>query len=297
MKKYLLGIDGGGSKTDFLVCDLELNEVARRISSRSNPNDIGIEALESLLHENILLLLEEGGIDKREIVSAFAGIAGLTSSDYAKRVNELLASLLPNAKTDALHDGINVLYGAFPFEDGVSVICGTGSSCFVKKGNSIHRIGGYGVFDLNGNGYEIGKAGISHALETADGRAKEGILEELLHEKLGTDFVRALDILLKMSKDEIASFARTVFAAAEKGDGNALAIIESNMRYIATLINRAADYFEGEFKVALAGGILNNPISLACLKDGCMVTDRASLIKSERAPVFGAAAKALTLVK
>lgn len=295
MKKYLLGIDGGGSKTDFLVCDLELNEVARRISSRSNPNDIGIEALESLLHENILLLLEEGGIDKREIVSAFAGIAGLTSSDYAKRVNELLASLLPNAKTDALHDGINVLYGAFPFDDGVSVICGTGSSCFVKKGNSIFRIGGYGVFDMSGNGYEIGKAGISHALETADGRAKEGILEELLHEKLGTDFVRALDILLKMSKDEVASFARTVFDAAEKGDLIALTIIESNMLYIATLINRAADYFDGECKVALAGGILNNAISLSYLQNA--VTDRASLIKSERAPVFGAAAKALTLVK
>ena len=296
MKKYLLGIDGGGSKTDFLICDPELNEVARKISSRANPNDIGIDALETLLRENITALLEENGIDKDEIASAYAGIAGLTSSDYAKRVNDLLTSLLPNAKTDALHDGINVLYGAFPFEDGVSVICGTGSSCFVKKGNSIHRIGGYGVFDMSGNGYEIGRAGLAYALECADGRAKEGILTALLHEKLGTDFVRALDDLLKMSKDEIASFARTVFDAAEKGDLIALTIIESNMLYIAELINRAADYFDGEFKVALAGGILNNPISLGFLKDGCMVTDRAILIKSERAPVFGAAAKALTLL-
>ena len=296
MKKYLLGIDGGGSKTDILICDPELNEVARKISSRANPNDIGIDALETLLRENITELLEENGIDKDEIASAYAGIAGLTSSDYAKRVNDLLTSLLPNAKTDALHDGINVLYGAFPFEDGVSVICGTGSSCFVKKGNSIHRIGGYGVFDMSGNGYEIGRAGLAYALECADGRAKEGILTALLHEKLGTDFVRALDDLLKMSKDEIASFARTVFDAAEKGDLIALTIIESNMLYIAELINRAADYFDGEFKVALAGGILNNPISLGFLKDGCMVTDRAILIKSERAPVFGAAAKALTLL-
>lgn len=296
MKKYLLGIDGGGSKTDFLICDCELNEVARRIASRANPNDIGIDALEALLDENITALLEESGICKDEIASAYAGIAGLTSSDYAKRVDSLLKSLLPNAKTDALHDGINVLYGAFPFGDGVSVICGTGSSCFIKRGNEIIRIGGYGIFDLSGNGYEIGKAGLAHALETADGRQKEGFLEELLHERLGDDFVRALDNLLKMSKDEIAAFARTVFEAAEKGDENALSIIESNMRYIATLINRAADYFEGEFKVALAGGILNNPISLACLKDGRMVSDRAILIKSERAPVFGAAAKALTLL-
>lgn len=296
MKKYLLGIDGGGSKTDFLICDTELNEVARKIASRSNPNDIGIEALEALLRKNITALLEESGIDKSKIVAAFAGIAGLTSSDYAKRVRELLSSLLPSASVDALHDGINVLYGAFPFEDGVSVICGTGSSCFVKQKGDIIRIGGYGIFDLSGSGYEIGRAGLAHALESADGRQKEGVLEELLHERLGGDFVRALDILLKMSKDEIASFAPTVFAAAEKGDATAFAIIEGNMRYIATLINRAADYFEGDFKVALAGGILNNPISLACLKDGRTVTDRAVLMKSDRAPVFGAAAKALSLI-
>ena len=296
MKKYLLGIDGGGSKTDILICDTELNEVARKVASRSNPNDIGIEALLNLLRESISLVIEESGIDKSEIVAAFAGIAGLTSSDYAKRVRELISSLLPSARVDALHDGINVLYGAFPFEDGVSVICGTGSSCFAKKGSEIIRIGGYGVFDMSGNGYEIGKAGLAHALQTADGRQKEGILEDLLHEKLGDDFVRALDGILKMTKDEIASFARTVFDAAEKGDSNALAIIESNMRYIAALINRAADYFEGDFNVALAGGILNNPVSLEYLQSRNTVTPRANLIKSDRAPVFGAAAKALTLV-
>ena len=296
MKKYLLGIDGGGSKTDFLICDAELNEVARRIASRANPNDIGITALESLLRENITALLNENRIHSSDIASAYAGIAGLTSSDYAKRVNSLLTSLLPNAKTDALHDGINVLYGAFPFEDGVSIICGTGSSCFIKKGGEIIRIGGYGAFDMSGNGYEIGRMGLAHALKTADGREKEGILENLLHQKLGDDFVRALDDLLKMTKDEIASFARTVFEAAEMGDENALSIIESNMRYIASLINRAADYFEGEFNVALAGGILNNKISLDCLKSRNTVTPRAKLIKSDRAPVFGAAAKALTLL-
>lgn len=296
MKKYLLGIDGGGSKTDILICDTELNEVARKVASRSNPNDIGIEALLNLLRESISLVIEESGIDKNEIVAAFAGIAGLTSSDYAKRVRELISSLLPSARVDALHDGINVLYGAFPFEDGVSIICGTGSSCFVKRNGDIFRIGGYGIFDLSGSGYEIGRAGLAHALECADGRKKEGVLEELLHERLGGDFVRALDVLLKMSKDEIASFAPTVFTAAEKGDGNALLIIEENMLYIATLINRAADYFEGDFKVALAGGILNNPISLSCLKDGSKVTGRAILMKTDRAPVFGAAAKALSLL-
>ncbi len=294
MTKYLIGIDGGGSKTDFLLCDFELNEIARRVSTRSNPNDIGIEAVKSLICENIALLLEDSGINKTEIAAAFAGIAGLTSRDYAAQVTKTLSDLLPNAKCGALHDGINVLYGAFPYEDGVSVICGTGSSCFVKRGNEIFRIGGYGSFDLIGNGYEIGRAGIAHALKTADGREKRGVLEELIAERVGNDFVAALDKLLLMSKDELAAFAPLVFKAAEKGDSAAMQIIADNMKYIASLITRAGDYFENGYSVALAGGVLKSSISLSMLKR--FIPERAKLITSDRAPSFGAAAKAKSLL-
>lgn len=294
MTKYLLGIDGGGSKTDFLLCDLELNEVARRFSSRSNPNDIGIDAVLALLRENITALLDDSGVDKNDVTAAFAGIAGLTSCDYAKRVVDLLKELLPNAKVDALHDGINVLYSAFPEGDGVSIICGTGSSCFVKRQNEIIRIGGYGSFDLLGNGYEIGRRAIAHAVKTIDGRETEGILEELLHEKLGDDFLKALDSLLLMTKDELARFTPLVFEAAEKGDANALQIIRENMEYIAQLINRAGDYFDSTYPVALAGGVLNADLSVTLISS--MINPKASLTHNSLAPSFGAAAKAKSLL-
>lgn len=294
MTKFLVGIDGGGSKTDFLVCDTELNEIGRLTASRSNPNDVGIEAVEKLIRDNISELLSSCGIDSPDICAAFAGIAGLTSADYSERVKRTLADVLPNAKVDALHDGINVLYGAFPFDDGVSIICGTGSSCFVKRADVIYRIGGYGSFDLIGNGYEIGRAGIAHALKTADGREKEGVLETLLHEKLGRDFVSALDDLLTMTKDELAAFAPLVFKAAASGDGNAERIITDNMRYIASLIKRAGEYFDDSYNVALAGGVLKNSISLSLLTE--MIPADANLVTSDRAPVFGAAAKARSLI-
>lgn len=293
MTKYLLGIDGGGSKTDFLLCNLESNEVARRIATRSNPNDIGIEAVLTLLRENITALLDDASVDKNDVTAAFAGIAGLTCSDYSTRVRGLLARLLPCAKVDALHDGINVLFGAFPESDGVSVICGTGSSCFVKRGADIKRIGGYGSFDMIGNGYEIGKAAIAHAVKTIDGREQEGVLEALLHERLGDDFLVALDELLLMSKDNIARFAPIVFEAARLGDATALDIIRANMEYIASLINRAGDYFEGDYEVALAGGILRSEISLLLLEQ--FIDGRAHLVTNDHAPAFGAVAKARSL--
>lgn len=294
MTNYILGIDGGGSKTDFLLCDTELNEVARRIAGRSNPNDIGIDAVREVLVENISALLSENGIDKGCVVSAFAGIAGLTSAQYSKTVKSTLIEQLPNAKVDALHDGINVLYGAFSDSDGVSIICGTGSSCFVKKGEEIFRIGGYGSFDLLGNGYEIGRRAIAHALKAFDGREKQGVLDELVEEKLGCDVLTAIDRLLLMSKDELASYAPLVFEAAQKGDKSAMMIIFENVSYIAELIARAGEYFDGDFKVALAGGILKNPYSVDLLKT--MLEPNVQLVSSDCAPAFGAAAKAKTLL-
>lgn len=293
MTNYILGIDGGGSKTDFLLCDTELNEVARLVAGRSNPNDIGIEQTTALICENTQKLLLDNNIDKSSVVAVFAGIAGITSDVYAKPVESVLKSVLPEAKSEVSHDGINVLYGAFPFSDGVSIICGTGSSCFVKKNGNIYRIGGYGSFDLCGNGYEIGRSAIAHALKTADGRDKRGILEQLLEKKLGTDAITALDRLVLMTKDEIAAFAPTVFEAAEKGDKTAMMIIFENISYIAELIDRASLYFEGDLSVALAGGILKAEMAFNMLEG--MVDSRVNLIKSERAPSFGAAAKAKQL--
>ncbi len=292
MADYLIGIDGGGSKTDFFLCDINLKEIGRRFDSRSNPNDIGIESTVALLESNLKSLVEENRIDFSDIKGVFAGIAGLTSADYREKAIACLKKLFPSANVDASHDGINVIYGAFPQSDGAIVICGTGSSCFVKKGEEIIRIGGYGSFDMIGNGYEIGRAGIAHALKTADGREKECPLSMLLKEKLGEhDLIKALDGLLLLSKNQLAAFAPMVFQAAEMGDEAALKIISDNMDYVAGLINHAGDYFEGLFQVALAGGILKNRISLDLLSE--KITHKAKLVFSDNPPSFGAAAKAL----
>ena len=294
MKEYIIGIDGGGSKTDFLLTDKELNEVKRRFDSRSNPNDIGIENACKLIKKNALALCLDAGIDKSDVKAVFAGIAGASSSDFAERIGNALKEAFPQAKAEALHDGMNVLYGAFPDGDGVSVICGTGSSCFVKKGREIHRIGGYGAFDMCGNGYEIGRAAFAHALRTVDGRDEKTLLSEMMTEKAGGDLLKSLDKIVAMTKKELASCALIVFDAAEKGDKTAVSIIDMNMNYVAGLIKQAGTYFEGDYTVALAGGVLSNGIALKLLRE--KLSKRVTLVKSENAPSFGAAAYARQLL-
>ena len=135
MKRYLLGADGGGSKTAVVLTDLDLNIIALEEYGRSNPGDIGYEATEQLLVDAFVGICERAGISTAEVASIFAGVAGLTSFRMTEQLHDTLASRFPDIPIDCSHDGINVLYGSFPDgKDGAIIICGTGSSCFVKVG-------------------------------------------------------------------------------------------------------------------------------------------------------------------
>ena len=72
--KYLLGIDGGGTKTEFLLTDMNEKEIKRIFLGASNPVNIGLENTKALLKEGITEICD--GYDFSEI-AVFAGLAKL----------------------------------------------------------------------------------------------------------------------------------------------------------------------------------------------------------------------------
>ena len=292
MKQYLLGADGGGSKTAFLLADIEGNPIATCTRGRSNPGDIGYEAMEALILEGFSSLCRENGVKETEIVSIFAGVAGLTSFKMNELLRAAMEKLFPCAHCDCSHDGMNVLYGAFPGgEDGAIVICGTGSSCFANAKDSVYRIGGYGQFDLTGNGYEIGKAAFAHVFRTLDGRDAYGVLAARLDEKFPGGCHKSIFDINGYTKTQFATFAPLVFDAAREGDPAAMAILEQNFAYIGELITTAANLFDGKpYSVALAGGIFKDPLSMEMVQKH--VPAHATLFRLDKEPVLGAVAKA-----
>lgn len=292
MKRYLLGADGGGSKTAFVLADMEGTPLASCTRGRSNPGDVGYQATEELILEGFSALCRENGVAAEEVASVFAGVAGLTSFDMNQRLREAMGRLFPKATCDCSHDGMNVLYGAFPQgEDGAIVICGTGSSCFVQVKNTVYRIGGYGQFDLTGNGYEMGKAAFAHVFRTLDGRDAYGVLAEMMDASFPGGCHKNIFEINGYTKTQFAAFAPKVFAAARENDPAALAILEQSFAYIGELIATAAALFEGKpYSVALAGGIFKDPLSMETVKKH--VPPLATLFPMEKEPVLGAVAKA-----
>lgn len=83
MSKYYIGIDGGGTKTDFLICDNDLTPIRQLTLGGCNPNDIGMERCISVLRRGLNQLTE--GLDSNQIV-LFAGISGGTTGNNQKKI-------------------------------------------------------------------------------------------------------------------------------------------------------------------------------------------------------------------
>ena len=127
---YCLGIDGGGTKTEGVLTDLEGRVLARVKSGASYPNDVGFTTSVRLLADMIRALLCEGNAPA-DRVSVFAGIAGALALRDAMR--DAIRAEIPTLGALAVDsDFINLLSAATPSGQGICLICGTGSVCFAR---------------------------------------------------------------------------------------------------------------------------------------------------------------------
>ncbi|MBO4501201.1 MAG: hypothetical protein J5760_03070 [Clostridia bacterium] len=284
-----LGADGGASKLMLCLsvsgarhyCKLQKG-VNPFVSGRGSSVSTIIEAMKDCCARN--------GVGESEVDGIFAGIAGATEKDYKSELKAALEKTFPNAACGVSHDGENIIYAAFPSSDGAIIICGTGSSCFVHKGGEIFRIGGYGKFDIEGNGCEIGKRAIAHTLKSYDGRAERSVLCEKVEQLAGGNCLEKLDELISLPVKEVASFAKAVFDSARAGDCAALEIIDSSARFLASYADAASRYFEGGFDICTAGSIGTDGIMLSAITK--YAPSRARIFALGTEPVEGALVKA-----
>lgn len=253
---YYLGIDGGATKTTFALANAEGAIVNKITLGPSNPFDIGYDKVVEVLTEGINKITEN--IHKRKI-SMFAGIAGCGNTTMRDKFKIFINSFgFLHADIDS--DAQNIISAGLGESDGMINIMGTGSSCFVKRGNTMERIGGYGyLFDQGGSAYDIGRAAITLTARHEDTRESGSIIPELVCNELGTPSLNeSLGRVYASGKQGIASFAPIVFRAYDKGDKAAEKILLENSKYIAdSLIAGAKKFSETSYpvKAVLIGGL------------------------------------------
>ncbi len=257
--RYFLGIDGGGTKTAFLLEDKDGTAVAQCTLGSSNPNDIGMEGCAAVLDAGIREVT--AGIDRRE-AAVFAGLSGGGSGANPQRIARVLAQYGFGSVSNG-SDTENALEICLQGGDGVAVIAGTGSIAFAQRDGKRKRIGGWGyLIDSGGCGYTLGRDALDAALRAFDGRGEPTVLLEELSAHFQKSLELAIPEIYSGGKRLIASLCPIVFAAARKGDRTAEAILRQNSDYLAGLIREAVKFSGKDAPVVICGGLANEAETL-----------------------------------
>jgi len=306
-EKYVVGFDGGATKTDAIIAKSDGTIVSLGSSGPSNYHVVGIEGAKKAIFESFQAARKKAKIEAEKVEVAVAGLAGLDCSFDDKLLNSKLPEIGIAKTFKVVHDSLIALYGATSGKMGVIVIAGTGSVAAGTdgKGNRI-RVGGWGsILGDEGSAYFIGSTALKLALKIFDGRIKantkltEQIKSALNIEELD-DIIRRV-YTEKMTVTEIASLAPIVTKLATEGDELCKSIVSEAAEELAilakTVITRLKIQDE-EFPVATVGGVFKaGDIIIKPFEDSILkIAPHAKVGKPRFGPGIGSVILALEIL-
>jgi len=261
--RYVLGVDGGSTRTIAVLANDRGEVLARREGAASNYQLLGKLRLQAELGEFLRELLRDAQVPEAKVAVLFLGLSGVGRPEDRAGAEEALAKVNLAERVKADSDAAIAMTAAFGHEPGIILIAGTGSICLGRDGNGTWiRSGGWGhLLDDAGSGYFIGQQALVAALRYHDGRGERTVLRERLEKTLGLSDIGGLVPLLyqgKLDKFRIAALAPLVFQAARDHDGLANEILFHAGRELGLLISAVAQrltHVRSPIRVALLGGV------------------------------------------
>ncbi len=266
MERYVLGFDGGGTKTLVAAETMAGRELFRLTGGALNPNGEAPETVRQTLAELLRGAARRAGT-QYELGAVCIGAAGVSNPAARDLLTQELAGAGFVGPALVTGDHAAALAGALGRPEGMILIAGTGSVCFGRTAGGEARAGGRGhLIDDEGSGYAMGRDALRAVVRAADGRAPATCLTRAVYEALGMCSVEELVAFVytpTRPKREIAALARLLPAAAAEGDGAALAIYGRAGRELALLAHAVAGRLEiKKAPLALAGSVLQKDARL-----------------------------------
>jgi N-acetylglucosamine kinase-like BadF-type ATPase len=219
--RFVMGVDGGATKTLAAVLDLDGMALHLGHGGPSNEDAVGAELAVQALLSAADQAIERAGIDDGQLGAAVLAIAGTDTEDVTRNVR--------SARTDTwivVNDVVAAWATATGGGPGVAVIAGTGSNVFGVGGLDADalawRAGGWGhLLGDEGSGYWLGVQSIKAALRHREGSGPATALSEAALAFFGEPSVEAVAARVyskPLTKGEIAGFAVETGRLAEQGD-------------------------------------------------------------------------------
>jgi N-acetylglucosamine kinase-like BadF-type ATPase len=302
-----LGVDGGGSKTAFLLIDESGRVLASHTEGPAYYLEVGWEALRGMLARGIDATLKSGSMLPASLDFAFLGLPAYgEDSRLLAQLDALPSPLLVPARYRCGNDAACAWAGALACEDGINLVAGTGSIGYGEYDGRAARAGGWGeLFSDEGSAYWMAREGLSLFSRMSDGRAERGPWYDMVRKEFGLqsdlDLCAAIYGDGRTGRSSIARLAPLVAGAAAAGDAQATALFYRAADELAQIVNAVCGQLEipahASVTVSYSGGMFNErelllaPFLARLSKD----TQRYRVAPPRLPPVAGAALYAARL--
>lgn len=261
---YYLSVDGGGSKTAYLITDQTGKALCRHVAQGCTYSTMGKELVLKTLSEGAKATVQIAGISPDDLGYAVWGISCF--GEYEEMDGYLSAKLSELFPCTAYfcNDVEIGLAGSLLLHFGIHVVAGTGAIVMGRDqmGRTARSNGWHEDFSDEGSGYWLGLKTLSLFARQADLREERSFLYEQMRKRCGLlsdmDIIHFYQEKLRGKRKETAALQELLLKAARSGDESAVRLYETAAAELAQSVKgvaRQLELMEEKTQVSYYGGI------------------------------------------
>lgn len=293
MKKLVLGIDGGGTKTDIALADLQGNILKKKQIGPASLRNTGVDKS----CENILQGVRNFTI-KGEVVSTFIGFPAIQEeySNQKNYIRNILDKEIPG-KVEIGSDQLVAFKSGTDSQTGVIVIAGTGGVVRGFKRDKSVKASGWGYFGDEGSAFWTGIKAYRKITKQLDGRGQKTKITDMIFKEWNIEKVEDLNKKVYQNPMEsIPQLSIMVDYAEREDDKIARSILSQAAEELSLSVETVVKDLDlkDQFPLILIGGMFKSKFLKNKLTKEVNKFANINVIKPEKGPVFGAVKLAIS---
>ena len=259
--RYVLGLDGGGTKTDCVLMDESRHVVASSRGGPSNPMRVGFGGALAAVCEAARTAIVSAKISNDAVGSLCAGLAGTGYPESGRKMRMLLEEEFPGKLIRVCTD-MDLTLQAIGDGAAIVLIAGTGSAAVGRdaRGNTA-RVGGHGyLLGDQGSAYHVGQRAVLAALRHFERTGEDTPMGQRILSEIGAPTWADLQSRVYAAPDDVfPRLFRVVLHAAESGDPTAQTLLDDCAAALAELVSDLTQRLQlqsEKFQLASTGGML-----------------------------------------
>lgn len=297
--QYVIGVDGGGTKTTAALADLQGRILRRVKSGPASPTNVGIKVAAASVEKAIKGVWPKKG----KVLFISLGLPAVAERPELARKVKKEIKIFRKGKMKIVSDQLVAFQAGTDQKDGLIIIAGTGCAAHGWQGKRETHSSGWGWLADEGSAFFVGQKVFQAVLKDLDGRGPKTLLTKLVFQKFKLRKIKDLInlVYLKNPTEIIPQFSILCYEAGRKRDNlakNILVEAGKELALAAKTVIKKLKFSKAKFPLVLVGSMFKSRILLGAFKkDIKKSAPKVEFVQPKAEPVIGAVKLAIEQLK